>query len=303
MKLRTVKDCIKAVSIYRKGSNREATRRLAMCSHTFGEDRQPKTRYLAVPSISSERRNYIPMAFLPPEVIASNKLLLIPDANLFHFGVLSSAIHMAWVRIVTGRLKSDIQYSVKLVYNNFPWPDRLTDERRTAVEAAAQRILDLRAELGNECSGSLRFTSDMDAVSLATLYDADGMPRLLRRAHADLDRAVEKCYRAEPFHSDRERVEHLFSLYEKLTAPLLPATPKTKGHRAKTASTPPRPRKPKTPGLYSQLRQSPPEDGSSAESWAAAAHDHGPLIGEHPPTGIPVDSGAHLAENSQSGAE
>ena len=113
---------------------------------------------------------------------------------------------MAWVNLVTGRLKSDYQYSIKLVYNNYPWPESPTDKLKAAVEAKAQAVLDARAAHPEAC--------------LADLYDPLTMPANLTKAHADLDRTVDACYRAKPFDSDRERVEFLFALYEKLTAPL-----------------------------------------------------------------------------------
>ena len=105
----------------------------------------PTGPYLVIPEVSSERRTYIPIGFLTPEIICSNKLPILPDASPYHFGVLSSKMHMAWVKQVTGRLKSDFQYSVTLVYNNYPWPSAPTPAQRSAVEAAAQRVLDARA--------------------------------------------------------------------------------------------------------------------------------------------------------------
>ena len=126
-------------------------------------------------------------------------------------------MHMAWVNRVTGRLKSDYQYSVKLVYNNFPWPMHSTDAQKAAVETKAQAVLDARA-LFPECT-------------LADLYDPNTMPPALTKAHADLDRAVEKCYRKEKFDSDRERVEFLFALYEKLANPLTATAAKNRRRR------------------------------------------------------------------------
>jgi len=157
-----------------------------------------------MPQVSSERRKYIPIAFLRPGVLCGDKLRLIPDATLWHFGILCSAIHMAWTRHVTGRLKSDYQYSAKIVYNNFPWPQEVSEKQKAAVEEAAQRVLDVRKEF----PGS----------TLADLYDPVAMPPKLAKAHAALDKAVARCYRKEPFRSDRERVEHLFALYETLAA-------------------------------------------------------------------------------------
>ncbi len=141
--------------------------------------------------------------------IASNLCLTITGAKLFHFGILSSTMHMAWVRHVAGRLKSDFRYSAKLVYNNFPWPQDVTDAKRAAVEDAAQGVLDARA-------------AHPDAT-LADLYDPLAMPAGLAKAHAKLDRAVDRCYRSQPFANERNRVEFLFKLYAQLTAPLMPA--------------------------------------------------------------------------------
>ena len=178
----------------------------------------PTGPYLVIPEVSSERRTYIPIGFLTPEVICSNKLRILPDATPFHFGVLSSAMHMAWVKQVTGRLESRFQSSVTLVFNNYPWPEAATPAQRSAVEKAAQAVLDARTKF--------------PASTLADLYDPLAMPPALANAHAALDRAVDKCYRSDPFPSDRARVEHLFALYEKITAPLAP-TAKPRQKRAK----------------------------------------------------------------------
>lgn len=230
---------IAGVREHREASSRSITNQLAATPTLFGEDRQPDDDYLAIPSISSERRNYIPMAFLPCEVIGNNKLLLLPGANVFHFGVLMSAIHIAWVRQVTGRLKSDFQYSVQLVYNNYPWPEP-TPEQRAKVETCAAAVLAAREP----------HLPPRGMSTLADLYDPLTMPPALSKAHADLDRAVERCYRVESFRSDRERVEHLFRLYEQLTAPLLPASPRTKSKRSETTAGSKRPRpRARTPNL------------------------------------------------------
>ena len=204
---------VEAVRDTRLKSTRDTTRELADTPSLFGEIRQPTVRYLAMPEVSSERRAYIPIDFLTPRFVASNKLYTITGADIFTFAVLTSAMHMAWVRVVTGRLKSDFQYSGKIVYNNFPWPQSATDSQKAAVEKAAQAVLDARTQF----PGS----------TLADLYDPVAMPPALAKAHAELDRAVDRCYRKDPFPSDRARVEYLFQLYEQLTAPLLPtAKPK-----------------------------------------------------------------------------
>jgi hypothetical protein len=168
-----------------------------------------------------------------PEIIASNLVLLVPGAKLYHFGVLSSAMHMAWTRQVCGRLESRYRYSNRIVYNNFPWPEQPNDAQRLRVEETSQRILDLRVELGDGRAGFLPIkTKSKPSASLADLYDGQNMPPDLQRAHKDLDRAVDKCYRPAPFQADRERVEFLFALYEKLTSPLLPTAKKGRSRKA-----------------------------------------------------------------------
>ncbi|WOH59466.1 class I SAM-dependent DNA methyltransferase [Bradyrhizobium sp. BWC-3-1] len=182
----------------------------------FTQDRQPSTRYLAVPEVSSETREYIPMAILGPDVIASNKLQIVPGAPLVYLGILTSAMHMAWMRTVGGRLKSDYSYSPS-IYNSFPWPE-MDDKQKANIEVLAQGVLDARAAFPN--------------ASLEDLYDADAMPPPLRRAHAELDRAVDRLYRRAGFAFERERVEHLFNLYEKAAAPLAAVPEKSKRRRA-----------------------------------------------------------------------
>jgi hypothetical protein len=200
---------VEGVRQHRLKSTRETTRKLADFPRLFGEDRQPTGRYIAIPSVSSERRPYVPIGFLEASVISNNLLLLVPDATLYHFGVLTSGMHMAWMKTVCGRLESRYRYSNKLVYNNYPWPEPSSNQRG-AIEVAAQAVLDARAP--QLASGA----------SLADIYDPLTMPAELLKAHQALDRLVEKTYRGKPFSSDRERVEHLFVLYEKITSPLAP---------------------------------------------------------------------------------
>lgn len=159
-----------------------------------------KGTYIAVPKVSSERRRFIPMGFLDAQTLSSDLLQVIPDATLYHFGVLTSTMHMAWTRAVCGRLKSDYRYSNKLVYNNYPWPAP-TDEQRAKIEACAQAVLDARALYPDS--------------SLADLYDPDVMPPELVKAHAKLDAAVEQAY-GRTFADDGERVAYLFDLYRQL---------------------------------------------------------------------------------------
>jgi len=200
-----------AVRANRLESDREATRHLASTPALFGEIRQPKHRYLAIPKTSSERRAYIPMGFLDPDVIASTELFTASDATLYHFGILTSTMHMAWVRAVCGRLKSDYRYSAGIVYNNFPWPDDPTDRQRSDIEGAAQRVLDARAHHSDS--------------SLADLYDPLAMPADLSKAHSSLDRSVDVAYGKTNLKSEAERVSFLFVLYEKLTS-MFQAVPK-----------------------------------------------------------------------------
>ena len=210
---------------WRESSNRETTRKLAAMPTRFAEIRQPSTHYVAIPTVSSERRNYIPMAFFGPEVIASNQVYVLAHANLFHFGVLHSIMHMAWVRYVCGRLKSDFRYSAGIVYNNFPWPELAGDKQREAIEAAAQAVLGVRAQFPHS--------------TLADLYDPLSMPPVLVKAHQALDRAVDVAYiaaekaagRKPPkLGSDAERVAFLFERYQALTS-LLPAAKPARGRR------------------------------------------------------------------------
>jgi hypothetical protein len=270
--LRRMPEVIKRVEAVRKlrlESKSLPTQKLAATPTRFHVDNFPTVPFLVIPEVSSERRYYIPMAFMSPEqVVCSNKVRLLPSATLFHFGVLTSAMHMDWMRHVTGRLESRYQYSVKLVYNNFPWPQldvSISDygtlcteascvreaaarsywtsyhegnaeeeakarekhkagilqgdaKKVAAVEEKAQTVLDVRA----------KYTTS----TLADLYDPSSMPSDLVKAHADLDRAVDRCYRTAPFTSDRQRVEFLFALYESLAAPLLPVA--KKGRKVKT---------------------------------------------------------------------
>ena len=228
-KIPAIKDIIEAVATYRKNSKRQTTKDLAQTPACFGEIRQPDCKYLLIPSVSSERRLYIPIGFMHPDVIASNLVLLVPGATLYHFGVLSSAMHMAWTRQVAGRLESRYRYSNRIVYNNYPWPAEPSEAKRLRVEKAAQRILDLRAELGDGRAGFLPAKKKHgECLCLADLYSPQGMPRELYRAHIALDMAVDRCYRSQPFTSERQRVEFLFALYEKLTTPLIAATRKKK---------------------------------------------------------------------------
>ena len=204
--LPAVQKRIDLVKENRLKSTREATKKLADYPSLFGEIRQPEKRYLAIPEVSSERRKYIPIGFLEPIIIASNRLKLIPNATVFHFGVLTSIMHMAWVKYTCGRLKSDFTYSNKIVYNNYPWPENPSEKQIKAIETAAQNVLDARLQFPNS--------------SLADLYDPLTMPPVLVKAHNDLDKAVDLAYRPQAFTSEANRMVFLFELYEKYTANL-----------------------------------------------------------------------------------
>jgi hypothetical protein len=197
---------IEAVRRYRLASMRPNTRELAEIPTLFGEIRQPKNQYLAIPKTSSERRAYIPIAFLQPDIIANTELFTIEGAGFYHFGILSSAMHMAWVRSVCGRLKSDYRYSAGIVYNNFPWPQIATDKQKQAIENAAQMVLDARSQFPD--------------ASLADLYDPLSMPAVLTKAHRKLDAVVDAAYVKRKFSGDSDRVAFLFELYRQITSPL-----------------------------------------------------------------------------------
>lgn len=197
------------VKRYRQASTREATKKLAATPYLFGEIRQPETSYVLIPRVSSEKRTYVPMGFFSAESIVGDTCLCIPNATLYHFGVLTSLMHMDWMRHVCGRLKSDYRYSNTLVYNNFPWPAAPKPEQVRAIEDRAQAVLDARAQFPNS--------------TLADLYDPLTMPPALLKAHQALDKAVDAAYRKKPFESERERIEYLFTEYQRLTAPLIGA--------------------------------------------------------------------------------
>jgi len=214
-----IKRRVEAVREMRLASPKEATRERAQKAYLFGENRQPDSgKYLLVPSVSSERRSYIPIGFISHKTISTNLNLMIPRATLYEFGIISSQMHMAWVRNVAGRLKSDFRYSNKIVYNNYPWPGDPTDKQNAAIEETAQGVLDARA-------------AHPDA-SLADLYDPVAMPTDLRKAHQALDKAVDATYGKKSFASDAERVAFLFELYHKYTS-LLPAPEKAKLRKIK----------------------------------------------------------------------
>ena len=189
---------------FRESSNRQQTLKLAQTPWLFGEIRQPDTNMLVVPKVSSERRRYIPVAFISPDTIINGSALIVPNATLYDFGIIISNVHMAWMRAVCGRMKSDYQYSSSNVYNNFPWPTP-TDEQREKIEQSAAAILNAR---------SLNPKS-----TLAGLYDDDFMPSELRKAHQENDRAVMQAYGfpVKSTFTESQCVAELFKLYKEIT--------------------------------------------------------------------------------------
>jgi len=197
---------IKSVREIRAASNREATRRLSVFPSLFGEIRQPSNNYILIPLHSSETRKYIPLGLFTEDDIANNSTSVVANATLFHFGVLHSSMNMAWVKTTCGRIKSDFRYSNELVYNNFPWPESPSEKQIQAIESTAQHVLDARATF-------------LDAT-LADLYDPNTMPPILVKAHQALDKAVDLCYRPQPFVNEAKRIEFLFELYNRYSSGL-----------------------------------------------------------------------------------
>ncbi|MCL2830260.1 MAG: N-6 DNA methylase [Betaproteobacteria bacterium] len=203
-KLPLVMERIEKVRQFRKSSSKKQTQEGAITPSLFMEIRQPKKNYIIIPRVSSERRRYIPIGFLTANIIVTDLVSIIPNANLYHFGVLTSNVHMAWTNVVCGRLKSDYRYSNKIVYNNFPWPDTNT-EQKAAIEELAQAVLDARA----------RYPEN----SLADLYDPLTMPQELLKAHQNLDRAVMKLYGLPKDTPESAIVALLMEWYQQLTSP------------------------------------------------------------------------------------
>ena len=195
---------VEAVRQFRLSSTKEATRKFADYSTRFMEIKQPESDYLLIPATSSENRRYIPIGFLDKNVIASNAASFVPNATLYHFGVLTSNVHMNWMRAVCGRLEMRYRYSVNIVYNNFPWSNP-TPEQKSKIEATAQAILDAR--------------NNHPDCSLADLYDETLMPPDLRKAHKANDKAVMEAYGLSVKEtSESDCVSFLMNLYRQLTS-------------------------------------------------------------------------------------
>lgn len=203
-KIELINERIQRVKKWRSNSSRKSTVKLAEYPYRFAEIRQPQSSYIALPTVSSERRVYIPMAYLSKDVIASNQIFVIPNAEPWVFGVVTSRMHMVWVRAVAGKLETRLRYSAELCYNTFPFPN-ISDKQKKNIEYYVNNILAEREKHSDK--------------TMAELYDPDKMPQGLKEAHHSLDIAIEKCYRSTPFESDEKRLEHLFKRYEIMTNP------------------------------------------------------------------------------------
>jgi hypothetical protein len=194
---------IQAVREYRLNSPSAGTRKLAETPTRFHVTNLPKGSYIVIPQVSSEKRRYIPIGYMDDGVLCSDKVRILPNGSLYHFGILTSNVHMAWMRTICCRLKSDYSYTVNDVYNNFPWPTP-TDEQKSKIEQTAQAILDAR-ELYPDCS-------------LADLYDEATMPPELRKAHQQNDKAVMQAYGFwGKLNSESACVAELMRMYQGLT--------------------------------------------------------------------------------------
>ena len=203
--LRKMPKCLERVENVRQlrlASKSAGTQKIALTPTRFHVENMPKGNFLIIPSTSSERRQYVPIGFVTPENMGSNAVLIVTDATLYHFGVLTSSVHMAWMRTVGGRLKSDYRYSKDIVYNNFPWPE-LTEDHRSKIESTAQGILDARAAFPD--------------CSLADLYNETAMPPALRKAHQANDRAVLSAYGFTSRMTESDIVARLMERYQQMT--------------------------------------------------------------------------------------
>lgn len=206
-----VMDRMRAVSEFRSKSKRTSTLAIKDMPTKYNVELVPDRPFLAIPKVSSERRQYVPIGWIEPPTIPSDLLFVLLSDDRWHFGVLTSRMHMAWLTHIGGRLKSDYRYSIGIVYNTFPWPEA-SDAQKDKIRELAQAVLDARAT--------------HPGATLADLYDPDAMPPNLRQAHRALDAAVDRLYKRSGFPDDRERVEHLFGLYESLISRLPMAEPR-----------------------------------------------------------------------------
>ena len=216
-KIRPITERINNVRIHRKNSPRLGTRNLAKSPGLFGEIRQPNSDYILMPLTSSENRDYVPVGFASKEIISNNAVLILPSGNLYDFGIISSAMHMAWMRAVCGRLESRYRYSNTLVYNTFPCPQDISEAQKATIKACSAAILETR--------------KNHKGSTLADMYSPLSMPNDLLKAHHALDKAVDLAYRRQPFKTERNRLEYLFAEYRKLTAPIEPIAKKRRTRR------------------------------------------------------------------------
>ena len=200
-------------------STKKSTNAWADYPSLFAEERQPESDYILIPRVSSERRKYIPIGFLNEENIVSDSAIALPNADLFTFGIITSEMHMAWVKYTCGRLESRYRYSNTIVYNNYPWPLNPTDKQKKNIEEKAQAILDAREKFPD--------------ATLADLYDPLTMPPVLLKAHQALDKAVDSAYSKKSFKTEAQRVAFLFDLYQKYTSLLPTDEKKTKKKKSK----------------------------------------------------------------------
>lgn len=205
---------IELVKEFRQKSKRGKTLEMANYPYLLGEERQPNVDYLLLPKVSSENRKYIPIGYVSKDNIATDKIFVIQNSSPYHFGVLTSEMHMVWTKYTCGRMKSDYSYSNTIVYNNYPWPENLTDKQKEIVEKAAKKVLEIRSMFPDS--------------SLANLYNQLSMPPALVKAHQELDKAVDLCYRSQPFINETKRIEFLFELYDRYTAGLFAKEKKRK---------------------------------------------------------------------------
>ncbi len=201
MSIISISERVEATKLSREQSKRVATQKLAKIPHQFGEIRYQKSNSIIFPSVSSERREYVPIGFLDDSYVIVAPNFAIYNASPYHLSILTSRMHMTWLRTIAGRLKTDYRYSSTLVYNTFPFPT-ISKQRKEELTQYTLRIIDERLKHSEK--------------TLAQLYDPDKMPEGLKEAHHQNDLAVERCYRSTPFSSDEERLEYLFKLYEKM---------------------------------------------------------------------------------------
>ena len=215
---KTIEKKIEAVKQFRLKSTKAATIKWAKMPGLFTENRQPLSEYILIPRHSSENRKYIPFGFFSPDNIIADSCNSIPNGTKYHFGILISEMHNVWIKYVCGRIKSDYRYSNDIVYNNFPWPENLNDKQKQTIEAAAQNVLNARAKFSD--------------ASLADLYDPNTMPPELVKAHQALDKAVDLCYRPQPFINETKRIGFLFELYDKYTSGMFVEIKKRKNKKS-----------------------------------------------------------------------